>query len=95
MHDPPHPGAFIRRQCHEPPGLTMTEAAKGLAVSRITHSILLNNRIGSSPEMAIHRSQAFGGSPERWLEEELQYGLGHARHPRHAREKVPVRRFPA
>ena len=36
MHDPPHPGAFIRRQCLEPLGLTVTEAAKGLAVSRNT-----------------------------------------------------------
>ena len=36
MHDPPHPGAFIRRQCLEPLGLAVTEAAKGLAVSRNT-----------------------------------------------------------
>ena len=38
MHNPPHPGAFIRRQCLEPLGLTVTEAAKGLAVSRNTFS---------------------------------------------------------
>ena len=36
MHNPPHPGAFIRRQCLEPLGLTVTEAVKGLAVSRNT-----------------------------------------------------------
>ena len=41
MHDPPHPGAFIRRQCLEPLDLTVTEAAKGLAVSRNTLSMLL------------------------------------------------------
>ncbi len=35
MHDPPHPGAFIRRQCLEPLGLTVTEAAKGLSVSQV------------------------------------------------------------
>ena len=63
MHDPPHPGAFIRRQCLEPLGLTVTEAEKGLAVSRNTLSMLLNGRIGISPEMAIRLSQAFGGSP--------------------------------
>ena len=38
MHDPPHPGAFIRRQCLEPLGLTVAEAAKGLGVSRNTLS---------------------------------------------------------
>jgi len=53
MHDPPHPGTFIRRQCLEPLGLTVTEAAKGLAVSRNTLSLLLNGRLGISPEMAI------------------------------------------
>ena len=62
MHDPPHPGAFIRRRCLEPLGLTVTEAAKGLAVSRNTLSMLLNGRLGISPEMAIRLSQAFGGS---------------------------------
>ena len=45
----------------------MTEAAKGLAVSRNTLSMLLNARIGISPEMAIRLSQGFGGSPESWL----------------------------
>ena len=38
MHNRPHPGAFIGRQCLEPLGLTVTEAAKGLAVSRNTFS---------------------------------------------------------
>ena len=50
MHDPPHPGAFIRRQCLEPLGLTVTETAKGLAVSRNTLSLLLNGRLGISPK---------------------------------------------
>ncbi len=64
MHDPPHPGAFILRQCLEPLDLTVTEAAKGLAVSRNTLSLVLNGRLGISPEMAIRLSEAFGGSPE-------------------------------
>ena len=77
MHDPPHPGAFIRRQCLEPLGLAVTEAAKGLAVSRNTLLMLLNGRLGISPEMAIRLSQAFGGSPESWLQQQLQYDLWH------------------
>ena len=92
MHDPPHPGAFIRRQCLEPLGLTVTEAAKGLAVSRNTLSMLLNGRLGISPEMAIRLSQAFGGSPESWLQQQLQYDLRLALQDR---EEVPVRRFAA
>ena len=90
MHDPPHPGALIRRQCLDPLGLTVTEAAKGLAVSRSTLSMLLNGRLGISPEMAIRLSQAFGGSPESWLHQQLQYDL---RHAQHEREDVVVRRF--
>ena len=75
MHDPPHPGTFIRRQCLEPLGLTVTEAARGLAVSRNTLSMLLNGSLGISPEMAIRLSQAFGGSPESWLQQQMQYDL--------------------
>ena len=92
MHDPPHPGTFIRRQCLEPLGLTVTEAARGLAVSRNTLSMLLNGSLGISPEMAIRLSQAFGGSPESWLEQQMQYDLWHALE---GREEVPVRRFAA
>ena len=90
MHDPPHPGAFIRRQCLQPLGLTVTEAAKGLAVSRNTLSLLLNGRLGISPEMAIRLSQAFGGSPESWLQQQMQYDLWQALTNR---EEIPVRRF--
>ena len=92
MHNPPHPGGFIRRQYLEPLGLTVTEAAKGLAVSRNTLSMLLNGRLGISPEMAIRLSQAFGGSPESWLQQQMQYDLWHAQQER---EAVPVRRFVA
>ena len=92
MHDPPHPGAFIRRQCLEPLGLTVTEAARGLAVSRNTLSLLLNGRIGISPEMAIRLSQAFGGSPESWLTQQMQYDLWHAKR---GRAPVEVRKFAA
>ncbi len=90
MHDPPHPGAFIRRQCLEPLGLTVTEAAKGLAVSRNTLSMLLNGRLGISPEMAIRLSQAFGGSPESWLQQQMQYDLWQTQTNR---DKIAVRRF--
>jgi addiction module HigA family antidote len=75
MHNPPHPGEVIKELCIEPLGLTVTEAAKGLGVSRKTLSALLNGRFGISPEMAIRLSKAFGGSPESWLIQQSQYDL--------------------
>ena len=92
MHNPPHPGEFVRRQCLEPLGLTVTEAAKGLAVSRNTLSMLLNGRLGISPEMAIRLSQAFGGSPQSWLQQQMQYDLWHAQKNR---EEIAIRKFVA
>ncbi|MCY4550427.1 MAG: HigA family addiction module antitoxin [Defluviicoccus sp.] len=92
MHDPPHPGAVIRRQCLEPLGLTVTAAAKGLGVSRNTLSMLLNGRLGISPEMAIRLSQGFGGSPESWLRQQMQYDLWHALQ---RKEQIRVRKFVA
>ena len=92
MHNPPHPGEFIRRQCLEPLGLTVTDAAKGLAVSRNTLSMLLNGRLGISPEMAIRLSQAFGGSPQSWLQQQMQYDLWQVQQNR---EEIAVRKFAA
>jgi antitoxin HigA-1 len=92
MHNPPHPGEVIKRQCLEPLGLTVTEAAKGLGVSRNTLSMLVNGRLGISPEMAIRLSQGFGGSPESWLQQQMQYDLWSARQ---REKKIKVRKFRA
>ncbi len=78
MHNPPHPGEVIKELCLEPLGLTVTDAAKGLCVSRKTLSALLNGRFGISPKMAIRLSKAFGGSAESWLIQQTQYALWHA-----------------
>lgn len=79
MFNPPHPGETIRELCLKPLGLTVTDAAKGLGVSRKTLSSLLNGRFGISPEMAIRLSKAFGGSPESWLMQQAQYDLWQVR----------------
>ena len=78
MHNPPHPGEVIRELCIEPLGLTVTEAADGLGVSRKTLSALVNGRFGISPEMAIRLSKAFGGSAESWITQQAQYDLWQA-----------------
>ncbi len=78
MHNPPHPGEVIREFCIKPLGLTVTDAAKGLGVSRKTLSAILNGRFGISPEMAIRLSKAFGGSAESWITQQAQYDLWQA-----------------
>ena len=75
MHNPPHPGEVLRELCLEPLELTVTDAAKGLGVSRKTLSAILNGRAGISPEMAIRLSKAFGTSAESWLNQQMQYDL--------------------
>jgi addiction module HigA family antidote len=75
MHNPPHPGEVLRELCLEPLGLTVTDAAKALGVSRKTLSAILNGRAGISPEMAVRLSIAFGTSAESWLNQQIQYDL--------------------
>ncbi len=78
MHNPPHPGEVLRQLCLEPLGLSVTDAAKGLGVSRKTLSAILNGRAGISPEMAVRLSLAFGTSSESWLNQQIQYDLWQA-----------------
>lgn len=78
MHNPPHPGEIIKELCLEPLGLSVTDAAKALGLSRKTLSAILNARAGISPEMAIRLLIAFGISVESWLRQQSQYDLWHA-----------------
>jgi addiction module HigA family antidote len=75
MHNPPHPGEVIRDLCLEPLGLSVTDAAEGLGISRKTLSAILNGRAGISPEMALRLSIAFDTSPESWLNQQTQFDL--------------------
>jgi len=79
MKNPPHPGEIIRELCIDPLGLTVTRAAEGLGVTRKTLSLLLNGHAGISPEMALRLSQAFGRSPESWLQMQAVYDLAQVR----------------
>ena len=78
MHNPPHPGEVLKELCIEPLGLTITEAAKALGVSRKTLSAILNGKSGISPEMAVRLSIAFNTSSESWLNQQTQYDLWQA-----------------
>ena len=78
MKKPPHPGRIVRQECIEPLGLTVTEAAERLGVTRQAFNNVVNEKSGISPEMSIRLSKAFGSSPEVWLGLQLQYDLAEA-----------------
>ncbi len=78
MHNPPHPGQIIKTLCLEPLGVSITQAASALGVSRKTLSAILNGHSGITPEMAVRLSIAFGTSAESWLNQQTQYDLWHA-----------------
>ena len=75
MHNSPHPGEVLKELCLEPLGLSITEAAEALGVSRKTLSSILNGRAGISPEMAVRLSIAFETTAESWINLQSQYDL--------------------
>ena len=78
MHNPPHPGSIIKKLCIEPLGITVTDAANALGVSRKTLSSIINEKAGISPEMAVRLSIAFNTSSESWMNQQSQYDLWQA-----------------
>ena len=90
MHNPPHPGGIVRRQCLEPLGLSVTRAAAGLGVTRRVLSELVNGKARVSIDMAIRLSKAFGSTPETWLGMQMAYDLWQARD---RAEQITVERF--
>jgi addiction module HigA family antidote len=77
---PTHPGEVIREDIIKPLGITVTEAAKRLGVTRKTLSALINCRASLSPEMAIRISKATNTSAESWLFMQAKLDLWHASH---------------
>ena len=78
MYNPPHPGEIIKELCLNPLGLSITDAAKGLGVSRKTLSAIINGKAGISSEMAVRLSIAFNTSSESWMNQQSQYDLWQA-----------------
>ena len=90
MKNPPHPGGVVLRQCIEPLGLSITDAAAALGVTRNTLSELVNAKRGISPEMAVRLSKVFGGNEEGWLMQQAQYDLAHVRADRMKLKKLEL-----
>ena len=78
MKNPPHPGLSIRDAYLEPLGLSVTQAAAKLGVTRAALSRIINGRAGISAEMALRLAKAFGGAAETWLKLQMAYDLAQA-----------------
>jgi antitoxin HigA-1 len=89
MKSPPHPGLHVRHDCLEALGLSVTEGAKVLGVTRQALNNLVNGKSGISPEMAVRLSKAFGGSPAVWLKMQMDYDLAQVAK---TADKIKVRR---
>ncbi|HXJ94346.1 MAG TPA: HigA family addiction module antitoxin [Terriglobia bacterium] len=79
MKNPAHPGRIVRNACLAPLGLSVTEGARVLGVTRQTLNNVINGKSGISPEMAIRLAKAFGSTPETWLRMQVSYDLAQAR----------------
>ncbi len=75
MYNPPHPGEVLRNLWLEPIGISITEAAKRLGISRKALSELLNGHTGVSPEMAVRLSIALKTSARVWMNLQTSYDL--------------------
>lgn len=90
MKNPPHPGESVREDCIDPLGLSVTEAAKILGVSRQALNNIIHGQAAISPEMAIRLNKAFGGGADTWLRLQAAYDLAQAE--KHA-DRIKVRRL--
>ncbi len=88
--NPVHPGPFLRSEIIEAYHLSVTEAAKALAVSRQSLSSLLNAKADLSGDMALRFEKAFGVDMDTLMRMQNSYDIARTR----GREKqIKVRRF--
>jgi antitoxin HigA-1 len=78
MHNPPHPGEVLRDGVFTDTGITVTEFAKRIGVTRVALSRVLNSKAGISADMAVRITAALGGSAESWLHMQANYDLWQA-----------------
>lgn len=78
MHNPPHPGEVLRDGVFTDTGITVTEFADRLGITRVMLSRVLNGKAGISADMAMRLSAALGTSPESWLHMQANYDLWQA-----------------
>ena len=79
MHNPPHPGDFIRETYIEPFKISVRMLADHPGVSASTLNQVINHQSGVSPSMALRLSKALGRSPESWIAMQYNFDLRKAR----------------
>jgi|SaaInl4_135m_RNA_FD_contig_21_2332524_length_473_multi_7_in_0_out_0_1 antitoxin HigA-1 len=90
IHNPKHPGKMVKSMCIEPLGISVTDAAKALKISRPTLSKLVNGKIGISPEMAVRLSIVFNTSEVLWVNMQAGYDLYLANKKRRKLKLKPI-----
>ena len=90
MKNPPHPGKVVRVSCLEPLGLSVTQGAEVLGVSRQALSNLVNCRARVSGDMAIRLAKAFGSTTETWIRLQAAYDVAQARQ---REDQIDVKRY--
>ncbi len=78
MHNPPHPGEILRDTVLGEGGITVSDFARRLGVSRVALSRIVNGRAAVSADMALRLAAALGGSAESWLRMQASYDLWQA-----------------
>lgn len=79
LKNPAHPGGFVKSEILEPLGLTVTDAAHVLGVTRPALSTLLNERGSLSPEMALRIEKAFGVAMDTLMRMQNSFDIAQAR----------------
>ena len=79
MNDPVHPGSIVREDCINASGLTVTDAARQLGVTRQALNNLVNEKSSISPEMAIRLEKVGWSSADAWLRMQMNYDLARVR----------------
>lgn len=79
MRDPQHPGEVLRDGVFSDTGMTVTEFAKRLGVTRVALSRVLNAKAGISADMAVRLAAALGGNAESWVHLQASFDLSRAR----------------
>jgi len=101
MYDPPHPGALLREDVLPALGLSVSEAARQLGVSRVMLSRIINERAGISPEMAMRLevwlkpTDGDGPSAESFLRMQASYDLWQISHAKRPAFSIQPARLPA
>ena len=79
LKNPAHPGGFVKHEIIESHGLSVTDAARVLGVTRPALSALLNERAALSPENALPIEKAFGVSMDTLMRMQNSYDIAQAR----------------